>query len=551
MKLTMEKIRNLCTKRSFERGLRYFEEGRVRDLEFFGDEITATVEGIRYYKVTIYPDNDYKATCTCPYDCGGYCKHTVATLIALSNDFNRIKKMKINEEDRINTLLNNLVMDELKDFLKAEFKKSPNLRTHFSIYFSGKGELKSIHDYKKEISLLFKEAAGEYGLIEYGTVINFSYIRDLAERYIQNKNLLEAAKIYQALSEVIAENMDMVDDSYGYCSDDFDDAINGLVSCLIKAELRSKERKRYINYLFNKYIEKKPDYFTENYDYALQQMCTSKEDLAYWKKLLNPFLLRDLPDSNKNWSEYYDAKELLMMQVFILDKLEEKKDLYELFQKYFRKDHEFCLLFAEWLEKDGEIDHAIEVAEEGLSLFSGRSTIELRRFLDKFYEKRCPDKYRENLKHLFFQEGEWSLYEKLKKSSSLQEWNEILNNIVKHFSDERNAFGESKLIDIYLKEEMLDEALRKVLATNDLYIVGHYHRDFSGKYPKEYFNAYKELLIPFAETKMGRRHYQNIVAYLNKMKEIKGFEHEFRDLVQILKKRYANRPAFLDEMQRL
>ena len=547
----MEKIRNLCTESSFKRGLRYFEEGRVRDLEFFGDKITATVEGTRNYKITIYPDNDFKAICTCPYDWGGYCKHTVATLIALSKDYNRIKKMKNKEEDRINTLLNNLAMEELKDFLKAEFKKDPNLRTHFAIYFSGKGEEKSIHDYKKEISLLYKEAAGRYGLIGYGTEVNFSHIRDLAERYIQKRNLLEAAKIYQALSEVIAENMSMVDNSDGYYRGEFDDAINGLILCLKEAELRYKEKKRYINYLFNKYIENGPDYFKENYDYALQQICASKEDLTYWKELLSQFFPRALPDSDENWSEYYHAKELLMMQVFILDNLGEKKDLYELFQKYFREDHEFCLLFAERLEKDGEIDQAIEVAEEGLSLFSGHLTIELRRFLDKFYEKRCPDKYRENLKNLFFQEGEWSHYEKLKKLSSQQEWNEILQKIIKHFSDERKTFGESKLIDIYLKEEMFEEALKKVLATNNLYILKHYHQDLSGKYPKEYFNAYKELLIPFAESRMGRRHYQNIVAYLKKMKDIKGFEHEFREFVKILKERYANRPAFLDEMQRL
>ena len=61
--------------------------------------------------------------------------------------------------------------------------------------------------------------------------------------------------------------------------------------------------------------------------------------------------------------------------------------------------------------------------------------------------------------------------------------------------------------------------------------------------------ATKELLIPFADSKMGRRHYREIVKYLKQMKRIKGFEEEFRKLVRLLKAKYANRPAFLDEIK--
>jgi len=44
MILSMEDIKKLCTKTSFERGLEYFQMGNVTDLEQFGNKITATVE---------------------------------------------------------------------------------------------------------------------------------------------------------------------------------------------------------------------------------------------------------------------------------------------------------------------------------------------------------------------------------------------------------------------------------------------------------------------------------------------------------------------------
>ena len=67
----------------------------------------------------------------------------------------------------------------------------------------------------------------------------------------------------------------------------------------------------------------------------------------------------------------------------------------------------------------------------------------------------------------------------------------------------------------------------------------------------EYFNAYTELIFPFADSRMGRPHYERIVYYLEKMKSIKGFDEEFRGIVKNLKERYSNRPAFLDEVSKI
>jgi len=140
---------------------------------------------------------DIEASCTCPYDWGGYCKHIVATLLALSGNYKKIKKDKEEKERRIETVLNNLSVDELKGFLTAEFEKNSSLRDHFTIYFSGKGsKIRSIYDYKKEINLLYRETTGRHGFIEYGIEVDFSYIRDLALRYIKAGNLLEAATVY-------------------------------------------------------------------------------------------------------------------------------------------------------------------------------------------------------------------------------------------------------------------------------------------------------------------------------------------------------------------
>lgn len=549
MGLTVEKIRGLCTEDSFERGLKYFEEGRVKQVDFFGDTITAVVEGTENYRVTIRVNGDVEGRCTCPYDWGGICKHIVATLIHYSQGYEKMKGGREREEGRVNAVLGQMTLEKLKEFLSAEFEKDPRMRARFLIYFTGEGEEKSLHDYKRAISLLYRDAAGRNGFIDYDRRVDFSYVLDVAERYIEKRNFLEAAKIFQALSEAIAENMDMVDDSDGYYGGEFDYAVEKLVTCLNEAELGSEEKRPYIDYLFQKFIEGEPDYFQENYDHALRQMCTSEEDLRHLENLLEP-RLTELPDHERNWGEYYDAEQGLMMQIFVLDKLGEDEELHGLLERHYRRDGGLCLLFAERLLRDGEVTRSVEVAEEGVSVFPDRLASGLRRFLSKLYRESSPEKYRENLMNLFLLERDWGLYDELKRVSSEEEWGGLLGEMVKNLSG-RGGFGESLLVDVYLREGMFDEALREVLATGRLDVLSRYRRVLSARYPKEYFDAYKGLLIPFAARSMGRRHYREVVAYLKRMREIEVYEGEFKKLVGSLKEEYSNRPAFLDEMRHL
>jgi hypothetical protein len=548
MKPTIDQIRGLCTESSYERGLAYLRQGRVTNLDQFGNKSTAIVAGTSDYRVTIRVDEkDIEASCTCPYDLGGYCKHIVATLLALSEDYHEIKKKGKKKEQNIEAILDSVSLDELKSFLTREFGENHILREHFAIYFSGKGSReKSLHDYKREIDSLYCEVADRDGYINYGTNVDFSYIQDLALRFIKARNFLEAGKIYQALSEVIAENMDNVDDSDGYYGGEFAQAIEDFTDCISEARLNPQEKRTYINYLFDKYIRNDPDYFQGNYDYALRKICQEKEDLEYWKELLKPYLPEELPDSDQGILHYH-ARDLLMMQFHILDSMDGKEGFYKLIKRYHQKDHEFCLLYAERLEKDGKIKEAVELAEEGLSLFPDHLTKGLRRFLGKFYGKQSPE-YKENLVALFLQEKDWNDYEMLKKACSREEWDKMLSSIISNVSNGR-FWGRDIIIDIYLKERMFDQALEHVLAQKDLYTLASYYKDLSDKYPEKYFNAYRELIIPFADGSMGRPHYREVVRCVRQMKQIRGFGNECRELVDLLKERYRKRPAFLDEIR--
>jgi len=81
--LTEADIRDRCTEVSFKRGWNYYEGGAVRQRTRLDDGIEARVFGADAYRVTVRETaGGLIASCTCPYDWGGECKHIVATLLA-------------------------------------------------------------------------------------------------------------------------------------------------------------------------------------------------------------------------------------------------------------------------------------------------------------------------------------------------------------------------------------------------------------------------------------------------------------------------------------
>src|SRR5437899_3958756 len=94
--ITHEAIRALATPESFARGREYLRDGAVSNLVRRGGRLTAEVEGSEPYEVTIslHDAGVADASCTCPYDWGGYCKHIVAVLLKFADEATRIMERK-------------------------------------------------------------------------------------------------------------------------------------------------------------------------------------------------------------------------------------------------------------------------------------------------------------------------------------------------------------------------------------------------------------------------------------------------------------------------
>jgi len=453
--------------------------------------------------------------------------------------------------DEVKFLLKLADPDALRSFLLSEMEHRPDLLNRFKAVFDKVGGESSVDDYKANVELIY-DAVEEHGLVPYGERIDFSSISDQAQLYLQKGDFLEAAKIYQALSETISDKMDEVDDSDGHFGGEFSDGFDGFLDCIVKAELNTEGRKSYIKYLFDRYMHGDPNYFRWEYEKALIKLCREELDWRYWKELLEPHLPEELP-SDRDWSHHSDAIRLISMKLDILLKLKEMGEFYELIEGHFRSSDRLCLRYAKQLLADGKKEKALGVAEEGVAIFEARFSRELRDFLSGIYKDLDPKKYRDTLQSLFLQSSDWQYYGLLRKACRPEVWQERLSMILAHFAEKRSTdwSGRSKLIDIYLKEKMYDLALTEVLVGHNLNALSLYHNDLAFRYPEQYFNVYRELIIPFADKGMGRKHYQEVVSYLKQMKSMEGYEGTVSEIVGLLRIEHKKKPAFIDEMKGL
>ncbi|MFT4923013.1 MAG: putative Zn finger protein [Halobacteriales archaeon] len=241
MDLTESDVRDRCTTAVYERGQTYLAEGRIKRRARFGETVTAVVSGSRDYDLTLdHSTADIGCQCSCPYDGPGICKHAVAVLLSLVDDPPQ------NEGPHVETTLDRVEADELREFLRDELATDPPLRDRFLARF-GESTARSVGDLRTEIDGRFEETNPQYAVVF--EPIDFSDLFGLASTFRSRDAYESAATVYRALTEGLDDNMELVDGSYDHFAGAFQRALNGYVECVATAEIDAGERSDHAQFL--------------------------------------------------------------------------------------------------------------------------------------------------------------------------------------------------------------------------------------------------------------------------------------------------------------
>ncbi len=552
-------IEKISTISSYMKGIQYFHEGRVSQLDIGDDVVTAKVSGRQKYSVTVIK-NFEKAIlhCTCPYDRGGCCKHIVAVLFNVYTNTGSVdiidnmtldyKHMQsgsgghdggvqdydMSYEDAY--VMPGFSRSPLQDFGKSRGSRAP----------IGSGIKKSrvasrmppSRRCRQRMEYLYKNAKGKNGRITNKNRVSFDSVEHMAIEYENYGQPEKAIDVYRHMCEYISENIDMVDNMKHYYTGHVRHSISEAVTLIRRLKLDHDKKRDHILYFFKGYMQEKVGHFASIYLGALLKILDGAEDIQYGKSLFESQILGGKPAVAAGHLQR-DQTEILEASLSVLERIEDGSDnMMDFLQSYHEKSESLCTKYI-WGLMESDTDEALQIARKASKMFKNPEKFaRIRSFI--LEQKGDPSRV-DVLREMFIATSNWTYYEKIKDVAD--DWDAQLEAIL---SDLKNYGSVHTHIDVLLHEGKTDDAVMATLESCNLDLLDAYSGEFSRKYPSQYYDKYAEQLPALVSAATTIHDYDDIKRHIGIMRNIPNHVTKSRELVSDLETKY---PQLAEQME--
>jgi uncharacterized Zn finger protein len=573
-KLTENILKSLSSPESFTRGHDLYQSDAVFDTFQKNDLLTGKCEGSSapFYQIQVQLDEGgiQKASCTCSYDWGGYCKHIVALMLTYMHNPDAFIEQK-----NINDLLGQLDKDALVHLITKMVDKNPDLyswlqtaipavsaKSHPTQQRNKRKTEVSKTAYKRQIQSILHSMQG-YRMSEAywmmgGMVDQLDHVRDRAYDFLEADDAQGALIILTTLLTEVSGSFEQFDDSDGELGGFFSELALPLVEAILSANLSKTERHNLFNKL-EPVVEELGAYGIDDLDVILaalnlgwsEEVLDEQEDYDFEESILTEAKLNILERQNRVEEYLKLCLEVGEYRRYILKQIEVGE---------FEKAKEVAwititqasdaLVIAKSLRDAGHLSDALHLAEKGLDL-DGRKH-ELGVWLGPIEETQGQiDKAIKAYQAAFTSLPSLTLYGTLNKLSG-RNWGDLKPVLMQVLQASPHM---DVLVDVYLSEEEWDKAIS--IANK------------AGEWNYSLVEKVADAVIPFrpdwviqasrnqAEgliAKTQSKYYVIAARWLTKMKQAylaSGRKEEWLSYLEGLKSTYARRPALQAELRKL
>src|SRR5205085_4644225 len=232
-KLTEAVIRAGANDKSFQRGRELYRSGAISNTAIQGHTLSGECEGNEspFYKVHAELDDGgiRSATCSCPYDFGGYCKHVIALLLAYAQ---RPKQFAVRQEPT--ELLSDLTREQLLALVTKLLREQPDLyewvETALTLPTSGKAKSKTAKRKRVDAAVYQRRVRAVMNSLDHmrmseaywhvgGLVGELNGVRQSAIEFLDAGDAESALQILLTLIKESHDGFDYIDDSNGELGD--------------------------------------------------------------------------------------------------------------------------------------------------------------------------------------------------------------------------------------------------------------------------------------------------------------------------------------------
>ena len=527
-------IRQASTPTSYDNGLSYYTAGRIQSAYIKGNVLQAVVAGTTKYRVEIKDAGleGLVGDCTCSYNSKHYgiCKHVVAVLMHLMDHLDEMLVEEDTRETTIKYMIGRIPTQDALDFLTTIMMDDEDIRQQFIKKF-GLEHIRLQRDYRAEIDRMYRDAAEADGKV-YSNLDFEGYFTNARES--QHAGEMDSAtRMFRDMSEIISERMIMVDDSDGYYTDCFIEALENMVESLVRERLPHEQKREYIAYLLGRFVAEIRPKFIPQYRSALETICTQKEDLEYWQEQMAPHLDKLVGSDNipKN------AVDLVLMQAYVLGELKDDERLASLLSGFYHLDKKLCMMYLDAIRNISPAK-AKKAAQEIVEKYPDDTDVIEMAF--EFYPKSSRG-YAILLRQMFITTGDWKYFFMLKEVS--KNWDAELRGIVKECIKKSDP---KKAMEIYMKEDMVAEAMKQLEVWDDIDLYEAFRTRLARRYPSRYFAAYGAKIVEEAGAHQGKRHYERIQKHMISLKAVPGSETKYANICARIKDENPTKRALLN-----
>lgn len=573
-KITESALKSLSSPESFARGHELYQSDAVFDTFRQHNILAGKCEGSSapFYQLRVQLDEGgiQEASCTCPYDWGGYCKHIIALMLTYIHNPDAFIEQK-----NLKELLGQLDKDALVHLITKMVGKNPDLYSWLQTAIPAasaksqpaqqrnmrKTEV-SRTEYKKQIQTILHSLRG-YRMSEAywmmgGMVDQLNHVRDTAYEFMEADDAQGALVILTTLLTEVSGSFEQFDDYDGELGGFFSELALPLVEAILSAELSKTERQKMFTEL-EPVIEELSAFGIDNLDVILaalslgwsDEVLDEQEDCDYDESILIEAKLNILERQDRVEEYLKLCLEAWEYRRYILKQIEvgEFEKAKEVAWKTLSQTSD-ALIVARALQDAGHLPDALLLAEKGLDLDGNKH--ELGAWLGPIEETQGQiDKAIKAYQVAFTSLPSLELFNIIKNISGVN-WENLKTVLIQviqasHYSD--------VLVDVYLSEEKWDQAISvadKAGAWNYSLIekVADAVFPFSPDWVIQASRTQAEGLIAKTQSK----YYATATRWLAKMKQAylsSGRKAEWFSYLDELKNTYSRRPALQAELRKL
>jgi hypothetical protein len=255
--LTENVIRTTATDKSFQRGRELYRGGAISNTAIQGSVLSGDCEGNEspFYRVRAELDSGgiRLATCTCPYDFGGYCKHIVALLLSYAHAPGQFVTRKEPSE-----LLADLDREQLLALMTKLLCEQPDLYDWVEAAIGlpiarGKGRPVKDKRNKLDVSVYSRRVRNIMHGLDHmrasdaywhvgGLVGELDGVRKTAMEFLNASDAEAALEIMLALVKESHDGFEYIDDSNGELGDFLSGVGETLAEVILSLDLNEEKR---------------------------------------------------------------------------------------------------------------------------------------------------------------------------------------------------------------------------------------------------------------------------------------------------------------------